>query len=213
VVEHQGRLHLFYSGWSLPPGVPFEFFIGAAISTDGGRHFERVSIEPLLPRSDIDPFVTASPSILIEGGVWRMWYSSGTGWNGREPSYRICYAESTDGSTWRRTGKVCIDYSYPGEHAIARPHVIKDGAMYRMWYAHRGETYRIGYAESADGLDWTRMDGDVGIDVSADGWDSKMIEYPWVGDLGGVRRMLFNGNDYGRTGIGQAVLEREITNL
>jgi len=206
LVEHQGRQHLFYSGWTLPPDVPFLFFIGAAVSTDG-EHFEKVSTAPLLPRSGTDPFLTASPSILIEDGVWRMWYVSGTGWNGREPSYRICYAESPDGFTWKSTGKVCIDYSYEGEHAIARPHVIKDGSTYRMWFSHRGDKYRLGYAESDDGLAWKRMDAEAGIDVSASGWDSEMIEYPWVGDLGGVRRMLYNGNGYGRTGIGQATLQ------
>jgi hypothetical protein len=76
-----------------------------------------------------------------------------------------------------------------------------------MWYSHRGRSYRIGYAESNDGLEWTRMDADSGIDVSAEGWDSEMVAYPWVGDIGGRRRMLYNGNGYGRTGIGQAVAE------
>jgi hypothetical protein len=53
------------------------------------------------------------------------------------------------------------------------------------------------------------MDAEAGIDVSSEGWDSEMVAYPWVGDVGGVRRMLYNGNGYGRTGIGQAVQERE----
>jgi len=33
-----------------------------------------------------------------------------------------------------------------------------------------------------------------------------MIEYPCVVDAGGRRVMLYNGNDYGRTGIGLAEL-------
>jgi hypothetical protein len=210
MVKHGGVEYLYYSGWSLAVDVPFLFFVGCAISEDGGRSFEKVSAAPLLGRSKIDPYLTASPSILIEGGVWRMWYVSGTGWtmgSRPEPSYLIRYAESNDGIEWRPTGRVCIDYSYEGEHAIARPHVIKDGSVYRMWFSHRGGSYRIGYAESSDGLQWVRRDSDVGIDVSSEGWDSEMVCYPWVGDVGGRRRMLYNGNDYGRTGIGQAVLE------
>jgi hypothetical protein len=203
------RRYLYYSGWRLPRDVPFVFFIGCAVSDDG-LSFEKVSSEPVVGPTSVDPYLTASPSILVEGGVWRMWYVSGTGWSGGarpEPSYLIRYAESRDGIEWRRNGTICVGYSYPGEHAIARPHVVKDGSLYRMWYSHRGDAYRIGYAESTDGLEWRRMDADAGIDVSAEGWDSEMVCYPWVGDIGGRRRMLYNGNGYGRTGIGQAILD------
>jgi len=210
VVAEAGREYLYYSGWSRDVEVPFLFFIGCAVSADGGRRFEKASPSPVVGRNRFDPYLTASPSILVEAGVWRMWYVSGTGWAGGEkpePSYRICYAESRDGIEWTPTGVACIDYSSPGEHAIARPHVIKDGRTYRMWYSHRGRSYRIGYAESDDGMEWKRMDDEVGIDVSPEGWDSEMVCYPWVGDIASRRRMLYNGNSYGRTGIGQAVLD------
>jgi hypothetical protein len=211
IVDEGGRLYLYYSGWSLGVQVPFLFFIGCAVSSDGGAHFEKVSASPVLGRNRFDPYLTASPSVLVEGGTWRMWYVSGTGWStGAEikPNYNIRYAESTDGIDWRPTGHVCIDYSYEGEHAIARPHVMKDGSIYRMWYSHRGGSYRIGYAESTDGLLWSRKDDEAGITVSREGWDSEMLAYPWVGDIGGRRRMLYNGNSYGRTGIGEALLDQ-----
>ncbi len=35
-----------------------------------------------------------------------------------------------------------------------------------------------------------------------------MIEFPRVFDHGGRRFMLYNGNGYGKTGFGLAVLER-----
>jgi hypothetical protein len=209
IVRGGGRIHIYFSGWSLGVQVPFLFFIGCAVSTDGGSRFEKVSASPVLGRNRFDPYLTASPSVLVEGGTWRMWYVSGTGWSAganAEPNYNIRYAESRDGIDWRPTGHVCIDYSYAGEHAIARPHVIKDGSVYRMWYSHRGDSYRIGYAESADGLQWSRRDDEVGITVSTEGWDSEMVAYPWVGDIAGRRRMLYNGNSYGRTGIGEAWL-------
>jgi len=79
-----------------------------------------------------------------------------------------------------------------------------------MWYASRGESYRIGYAESADGLRWERKDHLSGINVSESGWDSEMVEYPFVFDAKGRRYLLYNGNDYGRSGIGLASLNREL---
>lgn len=211
IVVHEGRIHLYYTGWTLGGTVPFHLAAGLAISDDGGATFRRVSRGPILDRNDVDPFLTASPWVLVERGLWRMWYVSGTAWalEGDRPKHRyhVRYAESRDGLHWERRGVVCIDYSGPGEHAIARPCVIKDADLYRMWYSHRGPAYRIGYAESWDGIAWQRKDAAAGIDVSPSGWDSEMVAYPWVFDHAGRRFMLYNGNDYGRTGIGLAELE------
>jgi hypothetical protein len=211
LVVHEGRKYLYYIGWTRGVTVPFYTFVGCAVSEDGGETFERVSAGPVLERSNVDPYLTTSPWVMIDEGRWRMWYASGTGWPLRDGSpqhrYHIQYAESRDGITWRRTGHVCIDYRNEDEYAIARPCVVKTSEGYRMWYSYRGDAYRIGYAESVDGLDWERKDLEAGIDVSADGWDSKMIEYPCVFEHGGDWLMLYNGNGYGATGVGIAVVE------
>jgi predicted GH43/DUF377 family glycosyl hydrolase len=212
IVTHQGKKYHYYSGWSLGVTVPFYFYIGLALSENGGKSYERVSPAPILGRNAIDPYLTASPCVLLEDGTWRMWYVSGTGWEMKEDQprhhYHIKYAESSDGIHWHREGLVCIDYQSKDEYAIARPSVIKENGLYRMWYSYRGESYRIGYAESADGIEWNRKDAQSGIDVSESGWDSEMIEYPYVFENEGTYYMLYNGNGYGRTGIGLAVLDR-----
>ena len=68
-------------------------------------------------------------------------------------------------------------------------------------------TYRVRYAESSDGIHWVRKDEEVDLDVSDSGWDSEMICYPYIFDHKGNRYMLYNGNDFGKTGFGLAVLE------
>ena len=208
------RRYLYYQGWSLGVTVPFYVFGGCAVSERPGGPFERVSAAPVLGRDPVDPFMCSSPWVLKEGGRWRMWYVSNLGWRPREegdPHYvvHIKYAESSDGLVWERDGRVCIDFSSPDEYAISRPCVLREGDLYRMWYSHRGDVYRIGYAESSDGLEWTRNDVAAGIDVSPAGWDSEMVEYACVFDHGGSRHMLYNGNGYGSTGIGHAVLSRD----
>ena len=212
IVSHEAKKYHYYSGWTLGTTVPFYFFVGLAISKDGGQTYQRVSAAPILERNAIDPYLTASPSVLVEEGLWRMWYVSGTDWTMCQGNprhyYHIKYAESADGIHWKRDGVVCIDYETPGEYAFARPCVIKEEGVYKMWYSYRGGKYKIGYAESADGLSWTRKDGEAGIDISESGWDSEMIEYPYVFDHKGNRYMLYNGNGYGQTGIGLALLDR-----
>ena len=210
VVSHRNRKYLYYSGWSLGVTVPFYFYVGLAVSEDGGASFHRISSAPILERNEIDPYLTAAPCILIENNVWRMWYVSCSRWEleNDQPKhyYHIRYAESSDGIRWDRRGIVCIDYQSPDEFAIARPCVIKDDDVYRMWYSYRGKSYRIGYAESKDGIRWERKDDQVGIDVSGSGWDSEMTEYSFVFDHNNERYMLYNGNGYGKTGIGLALL-------
>lgn len=209
-LTHQGeKKYLYYIGWNLGVTVPFRNSIGLAICKNG-EIFERYSNGPIVDRSMIEPHFCASCCVIPGQDIWRMWYLSCTGWklrNGKpEHSYHIKYAESADGISWRRDGIVAIDYLHEREYAISRPSVISDPDCWRMWYSTRGESYRIGYAESVDGRRWNRLDALVGLDVSANGWDSEMIEYPFVFDHKGQRYMLYNGNGYGKTGFGLAVL-------
>ena len=209
LVSHQGRNFLYYTGWNLGVTVPFRNSIGLAVGTEG--KFTRYCRGPIVDRSMHEPHFCAAACVLPGEDVWRMWYLSCTEWRmqqGRpQHRYHIKYAESHDGIDWRRDGVVAIDFSGNDEYAISRPVVLRDPDRWRMWYSFRGPSYRIGYAESPDGIRWERRDGEAGIDVSPSGWDSEMVEYPFVFDHQGRRYMLYNGNDYSRTGFGLAVWE------
>ena len=211
VVMNGNTQYHYYIGWNVGVTVPFYVNTGLAVSEDGGSTLRRFSEGPVLGRSAGDPLLASTPCVLREGGIWRMWYMSGSRWVAATPRpkhyYHIRYAESRDGIRWEPTGKVCIDYKNADEYAISRPCVLREEGKYRMWFSHRGESYRIGYAESRDGLTWQRRDEEVGLDVSDSGWDSEMIEYPFVFRHGEALYMLYNGNGYGSTGVGLAVLQ------
>jgi hypothetical protein len=211
IVEGGEGTLLYYTGWTLGVTVPFYFYAGAALRPAGERAFRRVSSAPLLERNAVDPYLTASPWVLREEGMWRMWYVSCTRWEMADDAprhhYLLRYAESSDGLRWRRQGRVAIDFADAGEYAISRPCVVRDGDRYRMWFAARGESYRLGYAESRDGLRWDRDDARAGLEPAESGWDSQMLAYPAVFDRRGVRYLLYNGNDYGRSGIGYATMD------
>ena len=223
IVNHRGKKFLYYIGWNKGVTVPYRNAIGLAVSDDGGLTFERVGEGPVADRTPAEPYFCASPFALYDEDErkWKLWYASSTGWivvHGRpEPRYQIKYAESEDGVSWERRNTVCLDYSFEGE-ANARPCVIKENGRYRMWYCFRGsvnyrtdkeQAYRLGYAESRDGIHWDRRDDEVGIERSADGWDSVMMEYPYVYEHKGRKYLLYNGNGFGETGIGYAVLKED----
>jgi hypothetical protein len=77
-----------------------------------------------------------------------------------------------------------------------------------MWFCFRGDSYRIGYAESKNGVEFIRKPGNV-IDVSESGWDSEMVSYPSLLIHKNKMYMFYNGNGYGRTGFGVAISNAE----
>jgi hypothetical protein len=206
------ELRMFYLGWNLGVTVPWRNSIGMALSRDGGLTFERHSPAPLLDRCHVDPFSISYPCVLKRGDDdWLMWYGSnltwGTGKQQDEMAHLIKVATSHDGIAWQRDGRIALPFNHPSEYAMSKPTVVRDGGLFRMWYSFRGAAYRIGYAESHDGTSWTRMDDRAGITVSDEGWDDKTVEYPHVFDAAGARWMVYNGNGYGLTGFGLAIME------
>ena len=201
---------LYYTGWSRGVTVPFYLAAGVAISETSGP-FERWSLAPLLERSAVDPFLTASPFVLDRDGRWRMWYVSATEWRQTESGprhyYHIRYAESADGFAWRRDGQVCRRLRDAGRTrlcaAVGRarrrplPHVVRR-ARRRATGSRSPSRLTASAGRGATTL---------GLTAGPEDWESEMVEYPCVFDWDGRRFMLYNGNDYGRTGVGLAVLE------
>ena len=216
LININNQIFLYYIGWNLATCVPFRNAIGLAISNDGGEKFEKYSKAPILDRSLYDTCFVASNCVYKEDDFYRMYYLSCDKWNYLNGkfihSYNIKYAESKDAIHWLRNGKVAINFKFDNEYAISVPRVLKEDGVYKMWYSYRGnkeiQTYRIGYAESENGIDWIRKDEEVNLDVSIESWDSEMICYPFIFKYKKNFYMLYNGNEYGKSGIGLATLEK-----
>ncbi len=218
VLGNDERIYLYYSGWNRGVTVPYRNSIGLAVSDDAGETFTRMFEGPVMDRNALEPHIAVTPCILRENGLWRMWYISGLRWvevAGRfEPVYVIKYAHSQDGIAWTRPNHQCIPQRHELE-AYSHPSVIRAGDGYRMWFSFRDSrdyrdgagAYRIGYAESKDGLDWIRRDDLGGLDADSQGWDSSMTCYPYVIELDGKTLMFYNGNGFGRSGLGFAQWE------
>ena len=219
ILDVAGKKYLYYIGWNVRNTIPYHLSVGLAISEDSGRSFQRFSEGPIFASTYYEPYFFGSTCIMIEGGVWKIWYMCCTGFEVIrgcvEPYYHIRYAESQDGIEWKRDGTIAIDYKSKDEAGIGRPSVLRENKIYKMWYSYRNATdyrtdpqssYRIGYAESPDGRRWKRMDEDAGIDVSPESWDSEMIEYSHVFVWRGEKYMVYCGNGFGTSGFGYAKL-------
>jgi hypothetical protein len=224
VVRHGDEVWGYTCGWSRRRSVPVETAIGLAISRDGGRTFARTGPGPIMGPAPDEPFLVGDGFVLEHGGRWHMWYIFGTAWAPPVPAdpaparvYKIAHAESADGIHWQRDGQCIITDRLGADECQALPTVFQCDGVWHMYFCYRYATdfrrnhargYRLGYAYSTDLRQWTRDDAAAGIDVSPDGWDSEMQCYPHVFWCGGTAFLLYNGNAFGRSGFGVAVLER-----
>ncbi|MFN4273378.1 MAG: hypothetical protein ACK4F5_11240 [Aliihoeflea sp.] len=207
-----GSRYILFMGWQVPDKGHWRGEIGRllladdlSLSLDGSIPFIGLSAEN--PVSLSYPWVEA----LATGG-FRMWYGSTVTWdagNG-EMLHVIRQARSDDGHGWQFEGDA-LPAPLGIAQAFSRPTVDRGpNGVWRMWFSYRsgtGQTYRIGEARSDDGRLWDLALDPPPLEVSDAGWDSEMIEYPFVFRHRGRLYMLYNGNGYGRSGIGLAVAE------
>ena len=218
VIAVGDELWMYYGGVSRGGNVPYRMSIGLAKSRDGGLTFERAFDGPVVDRTPDEPYMTMAPNIIVDGGVWTMWYGSGTGWveiDGKfEPTYQIKLAHSDDGLRWRQINHVCIP-KLDALEANTRPSVLRTPGGFEMWFSYRNSreyrdgagSYRIGYAISTDGRDWTRQPDPDGLQPSGAGWNSATMSYPSVIVADGRKIMFHNGDGFGQSGIGCAIME------
>lgn len=215
LVKHGGAIYLYYVGWQILPEGLWICDTGRAILDERALSLTREFTGPVLGRDKNNPLFAAATAFHVSGDLWQTWYNSGISWtktaDGWKHHYGIHYAHSHNGVDWISEPGMCLPFADEYEYAFGRPSVIHREGTYFMWYAHRAtrttDTYRIGFASSTDGRQWKRDDALSGIDVSASGWDSEMICYPCVFEHQGRMYMLYNGNGYGKTGFGLAVME------
>jgi sucrose-6-phosphate hydrolase SacC (GH32 family) len=150
---------LYYAGFDKDS---MEEQIGVA-SSDNLQEWTYIGNSPQIPlrsQGTLDALQTSNPCVLKHDGIYKMWYQ-GKSLNG---FLSVCYAESTDGISWKAHDKPILssDSGLPAEfrEGFQHPHVIFDEErkMFKMWCViyKRGLT-TIGFCESANGLVWTEM--------------------------------------------------------
>lgn len=165
--------------------------IGYAWSSDG-IHWTKYANNPVLE---------GTPGAWDEGGVgapfviklgpsdYRMWYQSGG---------RIGYATSTNGVEWTKHISPVLTPGPDGawdDSGVWDPNVLYQGGLYHMWYAgYDGDTFRIGYASSSDGINWNKSASNPVLSFGAPGeWDEGGVSEPNVLFDGVLYRMWFSG--------------------
>lgn len=221
LLQDGDKLYMYYSGYQLCVKVPYLIFTGVAVSLDNGKTFKKLSTEvPILDRCKEEVATRCVPYVIKEGEIYKIWYtgSVGIGWckapDGKlEPLYNLKYMESKSPVEWSKTpGKTVIDFKNDDEHGICKSVIWKEDGLYKIIYSlrHLSKGYRLGYAESKDGINWIRMDEKVGITISPKGaFDDDMICFAERLEYKDKVYLFYSGNHYGMEGIGYAELENK----
>ena len=146
--------------------------IGYATSTDGANWTKcQGYILDIGKPGEWDSQHVANPSVIFDAGIYKMWYT------GCDKKMQIGYATSNDGVHWEKyLQNPVIDigaWSTCPDGDIWSPTVVFGGTEYRMWYSGwNGESVRIGYAISSDGISWTKNSSVPALETGTSGtWD------------------------------------------
>ena len=208
----RGQIKLYYTGWNLTRKVIVNNSIGLATLNSTTGVFTRDFDGPVLTRSTIEPYTCASPFVLWDSkkSKFVMWYCSMDFWQKKSKFikhyYDIKVAYSDDGIAWTRPKISAVTYMKKSEYAFGRPFVRKKNNEYEMYFSVRGSRYRIEKAISLDGINWERK-GPIAWGGTAQQWENSSVTYPSIYKHDGQDFMFYNGNGYGKTGIGLAILK------
>jgi hypothetical protein len=213
----------YISGWSRRVSVDVETAIGICKSFDNGETFNRIGDGPFLAAGTGEPFLVGDPFVIRDGDRLIMYYIFGTSWisDPQKPLapldriYRIGLATSRDGLNWdRNNGNQIISINEDLE-CQALPSVARYQEGWLMAFCYRNafdfrrdvtKGYRIGFALSPDGFNWTRL-SEKEYTVELDDWNSDMQCYPNLFVNGNQIYLLSNGNQFGKNGFGLHLLE------
>lgn len=217
IVDSNDNIYLLYTGWGEHEHYPYTLFTGLAVSDNYGETFSKVLDIPILGPTKNESSIRTAAFIKyqpLEEEYW-VWYVGGSEWfhaDGKlTPTYDLKLLKIKNiYNLYEKEPIECMQADNKlNEYGIGRPCVIKENNIYKLFYSSRRykHGYQLGYAESTDGVNWTRLDNQLGIAKSQIGWDSKMQCFSYILKTKYGTYMFYNGNDHGKQGFGVAKLD------
>jgi len=189
-------------------------------NSSNGLEWQR-NIEPVIIIGSSDGWEsgTENANVIKKSSLdkYHMWYTSvnTSHWNVGLDRFRLRYATSTDGINWDRLDGWASTISSDAwasstawdKGGIARGISVlyKDG-LYHLWYAGTNENnlainpyWRIGYATSIDGINWTKQNNGNPVIETTKPWELNNVSYPNVIFENGIYKMWYAAG-YGDSG-------------
>ncbi len=179
----------------------------------GPQTWQRDTDVPILSLGDAGTFDDThifAPTVAIDGGQYRMWYSGSTGFahdlaptrTKDERVFKLGLAESGDGIQFQRRRSPVLELALPGRSIVtasilrdAKGHALREDGRLRIWFTSAnlgggGQPHAIQQALSTDGLAWTDVSevqlsraycpSVIKNDSGYELWYTEPGRYPWL---------------------------------
>lgn len=144
-----------YKMWYQAVNIEGHYSIGYAESSNGINWNKRI-LPVLSADNELLETDVVEPTIVKYDNKYYLWYNSFE--SGKE-NYKIRVASSEDGINWTKHAEPVLVGTNDWEKAgVTDPAVIYHDGKFRMFYGGWGtpKSFRIGYAESEDGIHWDK---------------------------------------------------------
>ncbi len=138
----------------------------------------------LAPAQGWDTWGIGGQSVLYNGSHYLMWYfgTNDAGWN---TNFSIGLATSTDGISWTEySANPLLNFTEgTWEDQVRGMSVVYENGVYKMWYTGLTDTNlfaAIGFANSTDGIAWSKYSGNPVIPTVINGPDVDEAADPTV---------------------------------
>ena len=196
VLEEDGRFLAWYAG---DADFDRQFQIGYAESPDGISWAR--SPDPVLspgPPGSWDDHIVTPAAVLREGSKYRMYYWGGAVTTSSVRTWKMGLATSTDGVNWEKYADNPVFEGRPDswDVGVLDMDVVKVNGAYYMVYQGNEEgrdRTRLGFATSADGIEWQRSDEPFFDNGAAGSWDAQWTEAPVLLQVDDGWAMIYMG--------------------
>jgi hypothetical protein len=191
-------------GWKNYVDKHWEGRIGY-IPIDVEGNLTQLALKPWMDLDKEDPISLSYPAVYEDAHARMIWYGSTLSWDAGNGEMLHVLKEarlSLDGQIIK--GDIKLPHVLGSAQAFSRPAIVQTGEHFLLAYSYRGNTtkYRIGFTLLDDLNSASHLGGIPPFLTSEDGWDSEMVEYPSFFFFREQLFMLYNGNSFGRSGIG-----------
>jgi hypothetical protein len=199
---------IFFMGWKAPVDRHWYGELGQLRIKNNANLSIAIDQDPTLVIGRDEPIsISYADSGQIGESVF-MWYGTTETWDGGngEMIHTIKVREFSNGK-WINP-KTVIEPIIGYAQAFSKPSFINLLGTPILAFSYRGNSnkYRIGFC--------TLTESGIGSEFkwenflpNENSWESEMVEYPFLFQHKQELKMLYNGNNYGRTGFGMATLK------
>lgn len=195
-----------FMGWINPTFKHWYGTIGK-FQLNANLDFESIDKKPWFDLDNQDQTSLSYPAVYTSKNTMHVWYGTTLTWDGGngEMIHILKEKVSKDYVRFESTNRV-VEWKMGESQAFSRPSILKIHDHFLMAYSVRGNAtkYRIGFGLIEDNSSMVKQICTFSTSLSK--WESEMVEYPYLVSHGDSVFMFYNGNGYGKSGIGLAQL-------